>query len=44
MMGKGGKKKGLTNKAINEILKESGLTAGQLNEFLQKEKEKRSGA
>ena len=37
---KGGKK-GLTKKAINEILKDAGLTPEQLNEFLVQEKKKR---
>ena len=36
-----GRKKGLTKKAINEILEESGLTPEQLNEFLREEKRKR---
>lgn len=37
----GGKKKGLTKVAINKILKDSGLTAEQLNNFLKEEKRKR---
>ncbi len=36
-----GRKKGLTKKAINEILKDAGLTPEQLNEFLVQEKKKR---
>jgi hypothetical protein len=40
-VGGGGKKKGLTKTAIAKILKESGLTAGELDNFLKKEKERR---
>ncbi len=40
----GGKKKGLTKTAISKILKDSGLTAGQLDEYLKKEKERRDNA